>query len=332
MRTRPFQRRHRVRPLAACAGLLLGPVGDVEPDHGGCVLPGASVRVFEGSRLFDAQDGRLTLARGRTLRCDHPAARDVLGAIEVALGEGIGGAVRERLAAPLQVHLDPRLPARHAALHGIEVHVSSRDILVERAALTALPERAWRHELLHALAPAPPPASRAGQKLWLTLEEGLVAFLTDVEAGRAMEAPFVGTDAASGHAAGAEPQLLPLLEWLESPAYDPHPLAGGLARELGNLGAEAASFLDCLTLDPARVQHGASAQTVRAPLDASLPAALSELPAELVDVFVAFGARCSAEAQGHWAAALGRWWGAPPALHGSAGPPGKAAARAFESR
>lgn len=355
MLARVFQRRLGALALL-CTGLVLGPVGDVEPDRAGsCVLSGGSARVHEGSRLSDTGDGRLTLTRGRTLPCDDLAARDVLAALEAALGNGTGGAIRQTLderRAILRIHVDPRLPARQAPLGGIEVHVSSRELLVERAALAALPDRAWRHELLHALAPSPPPLSRAGRQLWLTLEEGLVAFLTDVGDGPAADtlpsAPLpAGADAADGRAADRRPQLLPLLEWLESPAYDPHPLAAGLARALENTGAEASSLLDCLTADPARVQHGASnvsssvgreaaaeaASTPRPLAHAALPvAAVSALPAELADVFAMFGARCSAGAQAPWGAALARWWGTPPARPSSEEPPGKAAARALESR
>jgi len=340
MLRRFFQPRLRSSGLAlACAGLALGPLADVEPDQGSsCALPGASARVYEGSRLFDTRDGRLGLSRGRLLACTDPAARGVLSALEKATGAGIG----ERLAAPLRVHLDPDLPARQAPLRGIEVHVSSREILVERAALAELPERAWRHEVLHALAATPPPLlSRAGRQLWLTLEEGVVAFSTDVGAGRAAEASAADADGG--------PRLLPLIEWLESSAYDPHALAAGLARELEGTGADASAFLDCLARAPAWVQHRASspsrsgareATAESAPTGLALPgaeqAALAlpqlALPVELADVFAAFGARCAAGAQAHWAAALERWWGPPPAPPGGERVFGKAAARALESR
>jgi hypothetical protein len=139
---------------------------------------------------------------------------------------------------------------------------------------------------------------------------------------------------------------LPLLEWLESPAYDPHPLAAGLARELAGTGADAASLLDCLTLEPARMQHSspralrsvereASVESTRSapqPPEGRLQAALSELPTELADVFLAFGGRCSAGAQVDWTAAIERWWGMPWASRGAPRALGKAAAPALESR
>jgi hypothetical protein len=345
MLARLFRRRlEGRRPWLVCAGLVLGLQADVEPDGAvGCELSSASVRVYEGSRLFDTREGRLTLMRGRTLPCEHPAARGVLTAIEAALGSGVGRAIRERLAAPLHVHIDPRLPARQAALGGVEVHVSSREILVAGAALQELPERAWRHELLHALAPPPPPLSRAGRQLWSTLEEGLVAFLTDGGAGAA-EMWRARPEATQARAADRRPALLPLIEWLESPAYDPHPLAAGLARELAEAGAPASSFLDCLTLEPPAVQHAvssaaaasgrqttASRRSARPQVTAAARAAPS-LPDELLEVFGAFAARCPAGAQVRWATAVERWWGAPPATPASRGPVGKAAARVLESR
>jgi hypothetical protein len=243
----------------------------------------------------------------------------VVAALRNALDEG----TRERLTAPLRVHVDPRLPARQAPLNGIEVHVSSRELLVASAALAELPAQAWRHELLHALAPAPPPLSRVGRQLWSTLEEGLVTFLTDVDGGqRAAASPMAAQDALE-HRDGSGPQLLPLIDWLESPAYDPHPLAAGLAHELARTPAEASPFLDCLTSEPARPSPE--------PGLPELGLAPAGLPTELTGVFVAFVGRCPVGAQAHWATALQHWWGAPPAP-GTGSARGKAAARGLESR
>ena len=264
--------------LGACA-LALPWAGDVEPTAPvePCPLASAaSVRVYEGSRLFAAGDA-LALVRGHALGCQEPLAARVLAPLSRALR----GFPLERLQAPLAVHVDPRLPSREAPLAAIEVHVSSRELLVRAAALEALAPEAWRHEVLHALAPPPTSSTPEAKRLWLTLEEALVTRLSEIAPG------------AEPHPEPAPLQLAgprPVDALLASPAYDPHPLAAGLARELRRELAErdAAPGLDCLGAPPA----GPSPAT---------PAA----------VFRRFMERCPAPVREGLERALGRWWPAP---------------------
>jgi hypothetical protein len=273
------------RWTATRRGLLAGALalpwaGDVAPARSvePCPLPGAaSARVYEGSRLFIAGD-ELALVRGRALACRDPLAARVLEPLSRALR----GFPLERLHAPLAVHVDPRLPSREAPLAGIEVHVSSRELLVRSAALDELPAEAWRHELLHALAPQPGVSTPEAKRLWLTLEEALVTRLVEI-------APGPGEPRREP----TPPRLdgpRPVDALLASPAYDPHPLAAGLVRELRRetSGGDAAPWLDCLGAPPS-----------------------GRSPATPAAVFRRFAERCPApvrEALGH---ALARWWPAP---------------------
>jgi hypothetical protein len=197
------------------------------------------------------------------------------------LSRGLQGFPLERLRGPLAVHVDPRLPSREAPLAGIEVHVSTRELLVRSSALEALPPEAWRHEVLHTL--APPPASDTPQvkRLWLTLEEALVTRLSEIAPG------------AEPHREPALPHLdgpRPVDALLASPAYDPHPLAASLVRELRReIAPETpALWLDCLAAPPAEQP-------------AATPAA----------VFRRFVERCPAPARQALGRALARWWPEP---------------------
>jgi hypothetical protein len=197
------------------------------------------------------------------------------------LSRALRGFPLERLHAPLAVHVDPRLPSREAPLAGIEVHVSSRELLVRASALSALPPDAWRHEVLHALAPAPASSTPEARRLWLTLEEALVTRLSEIAPGAEPHGEPTPT-----HLPGPRP----VDALLASPAYDPHALAAGLARELRRELTErdAAPGLDCLGAPPA----GGSPAT---------PAA----------VFRRFAERCPAPVREALQRALARWWPAP---------------------
>jgi hypothetical protein len=238
----------RIEALAAACLLALAAVGPAEPAPRAlmCALQLHAGRhavpalVYAGSQLVAASAERLVLVPGHAVGCQEPAATAVLQPLERAL-PGLPGAVFTR---PLEVHLDPRLPPGQAPLGGIEVHVSSRAILVASTAVRALPVNAWRHELLHVLA-APAPEHPGARHLWLALEEGLVEYLA-----RPGEAePYRHLPEAVFTAAGSAPPYW--AEALLSPGYDPHPLAAELARALAAPLAEPGpplrEWLGCLS-------------------------------------------------------------------------------------
>jgi hypothetical protein len=311
-----------IRPLALGAGVLaLSLSSDTEPDRATpCRAAASAVQIHGGSRLFDGPGERLELVRGRALACDDPRARRVLAGI----GRALADFPRERLHEPLRIHLEPRLPARQAPLSGIEVHVTSREVLLASAALGGLGPEAWRHELFHTLAAAPPPMSSAARRLWLTLEEGVVGYLTLATASAPerdareaiVESRITPTTKPLAH-------LLPLLEWLSSPAYDPHPLAAGLTRELARVGPRASleAWLDCLSATPNTERDRADSGTTAA------EAPGTRLPAPLRATFRLFIGRCSPPARAAFSTALAGWWGEPLMAE-----PGNATARHSESR
>src|SRR5688572_13448680 len=156
-----------LRTLALAAGALaLAGASDTERDESSpCRAAAVGVRVYQGSRLFEARGERLELVRGRTLDCHDARVRRVLEPLGDALLDFPGQRLRE----PLQVHLDPRLPARHAPLTGIEVHVTSREVLLASAIAGTIGPEEWRHELMHTLAATPPETGAEARRLWLTL-------------------------------------------------------------------------------------------------------------------------------------------------------------------
>jgi hypothetical protein len=309
-----------VRPLAFGAGVLaLSLSSDTEPRRATpCRSAASAVQIYEGSRLFDGPGERLELVRGRALACDDPQARRVLAEVDRALADF----PPERLREPLRIHLEPRLPARQAPLAGIEVHVTSREVLLARAALGGLGPEAWRHELFHTLAAAPPPMSSAARRLWLTLEEGVVGYLTLATGGTPeRDARDAIVDSTSTPQPSA--RLLPLLEWLSSPAYDPHPLATGLTRELARVGPRARleAWLDCLSAVPDAERDPAGSSTTAAETPGI------RLPTPLRATFRLFISRCSPPAQATFSTALAGWWGEPLMAE-----PSNATARHAESR
>jgi hypothetical protein len=309
-----------VRALALAASVLaLSASSHTQPERRTpCRAAQRAVQIYAGSRLFDGAGERLELVRGPALACDDPRARRVLVAVERALGVF----PRERLPEPLRIHIDPRLPARQAPLSGIEVHVTSREVLLASAALGELGPDVWRHELLHTLAAAPPPMSSAARRLWLTLEEGVVGYLT-LATGGATEGER--RDAVDSSLTQTKPPalLLPLLEWLSSPAYDPHPLAAGLTRQLVRVGPDAPleTWLDCLSAAPDTERDRAGFGTMAA------ESSETRLPAALTATFRLFIDRCSTPAQATFSTALAGWWGEPRMPE-----PGNATARRSESR
>lgn len=257
-------------PLAAA---LLAHADDTAREAAPCSARGTPVLVYEGSRLFEAGAAQLALARGRVMACARAST------VIAALGRALESLPSERLGAPVRVHVDPRLPSREAPVTDIEVHATSREILVAGAALAHLPAAAWTHELLHALAPPPPVASLVGRRLWLTLEEGLVSYLT-----LALE-----PNASEGVAAiGERDALTDAWEELALPEYDPHSLARGLTVELSSRAPEPQenvdALLDCLMTPPA-------------PGDTD----------KLREVAGAFVSRCGPEPARLLASATGRW-------------------------
>jgi hypothetical protein len=286
-------RAKRPRLASAAIGvgaLLLAVSSDVEPrtEQTPCRVAGLEAQVFAGSRLFDAPDERLELLAGRALGCDDAAVQRVLRAIGLALKS----LPAPRTAAPLRVHLDPRLPPRQAPLAGIEVHVSRRELLVARSMLDQLEPQAWRHELVHARASAPPEAAVELRRLWLTVEEGVVMHVasasTPFRGGPYGPAELLAAESRWVLARPSSQRVLPVQALLASAAYDPHPLAAGLAQELGReAAAPIDAWLDCLSARP------------------------PELPADaaLHDVFRTFAARCSHGTASELTAAIERWWG-----------------------
>jgi hypothetical protein len=322
------------RTIALAAGVLAlaGASDTARDDSQPCRSATVGVRVYEGSRLFDAPGKRLDLVPGRGLGCGDARVRRVLDALGAALLEF----PRQRLHEPLKVHLDPRLPARHAPLAAIEVHVTSREVLVTSAALATLAPEVWRHEVLHTLAAPPPQTSAEARRLWLTLEEGVVGYLTGATEDR--QAPGA-TDRRRSAANESMTRVLPLLEWLGSPAYDPHPLAAGLTRQLTRVTPRAPlePWLDCLAAEPAERTADSSPAGTSGTFTAPLPDALAA-------VFRAFIGRCSADVQATLSTAVAGWWGEPPTGRPLAPrpltarrpidgrQPGKAAASSPESR
>lgn len=201
-----------------------------------------SLVLHVGSRLLARGGGRLELLRGAPLPC----ADGLVQTLQAALRDARSGLPPEHLPRPLRVHVDPRLPAGEAPLSGAEVHVSSRELLVTRAALGSLPTEVWRHELLHALAAPPPPASDVARRLWLTLEEGLVQYAAQ---HTEQLAPALGGTAAPGLPLPPPP----VWEQLALPAYDPHELAQGWASELERTRPllELTAAVSCLSTPPA---------------------------------------------------------------------------------
>lgn len=316
----PSGRSPRVRSSVSRANFALGlgllaiaTAGDREPQQhmAPCRLSGVVVQVFAGSRLFEAPGDRLELVAGRPLDCASSPVRQVLAALERAVdaldetsceecaaplearlgaarGAAFDGVERTRFVAPLRVHLDPRLPSRQAPLAGIEVHVGRRELLVARSVLDDLGPEVWRHELLHTLAAPPPEGPSPTRRLWLTLEEALVAHIEQASAP-ARESPPPNAAAGSKlDGLRAAPLALPAAALLADPAYDPHPLAAGLARELARaeIAVPPAAWMDCLAALPLEQPAGAAA----------------------ADVFRAFFARCSAAPANELSSAIARWW------------------------
>jgi hypothetical protein len=319
--------------LAATSLLALAGVGPAEPplaEVERCTVHGLEAQVLAGSLLVDHGTDRLALVPGQALACTQPAAALVLVRLEQALSD----LPIEAFTRPLRIHLDPRLPPRQAPLGGVEVHVSSREILITSAALPELPAAAWRHELLHVLAAAPPELGAGSRKLWLSLEEGVVMHLdraqgtpSQTERLRAERSRAEPTARAPSAPLGDTPAPPYWALALASPSYDPHPLAAELARSLRVLEPEPelSAWLSCLSR-PAPL--GPAAAATGAGLAAS------------------FGERCPARAAALLSAAIGlETRGVPPAWQRSngeqapgAGPhpnigldAGKAAARAAES-
>ncbi len=248
--------------------LLLAPAlialrgDDLAHETATCIAGGAEAQIFRGSRLFKSGASQLALARGRTVACSSDDAAAVLA----ALGAAVESFPSDRLHGPLRVHIDPRVPHAEAPVTSIEVHATSRELLVSSGAALQLPPAAWTHELLHALAPPPPVLALAGRRLWLTLEEGLVSHLT-----AALDPGHADAAASADHH-----QLTADWEQLALPEFDPHALAAGFTHELqrGNQNLQAPKMfeglLDCL-----------AAQTKPAPAE------------KLRDVARAFVARCA---------------------------------------
>jgi hypothetical protein len=265
-------------PLALLLGSNLVSDRDASADAvTACWVRGVRVEVYAGSELARASASQLALVRGRALPCASGHARAVSGAIAQVLG----AVPALQLSEPLRVHVDPRLPARQAPVNGIEVHASSREILLDAGALFELPLAAWRHELFHAVSAPPPVTALAPRQLWLTLEEGLVGYLTFLtEPGAGARGRF-----------GVEPGFVPAWEELGGDAFDPHPLARQLTRELIETAPRlsAAAWLDCARAQP-------------------LPAGGSEA---LHDVALGFVSRCALPARQALAAAASRWLPGP---------------------
>jgi hypothetical protein len=311
--------------------LALAAASDAAPQQPAapCRVSGVGVQVLASSRLFDAPNDRLELLGGRQLDCSDPNARQVLAAIDEALQgapqralvQALQASASARAGSPLRVPLDPRLPPRQAPLAGIEVQVSRRELLVAASALSELGPEVWRHELLHAIAATPPEASSEMRRLWLTVEEGLVAHVAQLatevrrearpSATPRLEPGMFGLGALPSSGALSR-RALPASALLASPAYDPHPLAAGLIRELSiEPSVPVEAWLDCLSAPPSPL-----------PTDATSS-----------DVFRAFVDRGSAEAAQSLSAAIGRWWvDAELPAHRVASARRNATARAGESR
>lgn len=302
--------------------VALSPASDSQPSSnaGICEVAGVSVETIEGSRLLQADCERLALVRGRALDCQHPRSRRVLAAIADAVAawhlEGSPGPLsRQRLPRPVRVHVDPRLPARQAPIAGIEVHVTSGEVLVTSGALATLGAEVWQHELLHVLAARPPDVTPVARRLWLTLEEGVVEYLAlsrsrGADGGRsgALSVPSAAPALRLGVAPLPAPPL-PVLALLASPAYDPHRLAGALARELERVESRPAleRWLCCLAAVPST--PGDSLQDsveARGADGGTVPG--SEALAQVLQLFTS---RCSLDTASLLSAALGRWWDMP---------------------
>jgi hypothetical protein len=209
---------------------------EVPRAHALCTARGVGVEIVSGSRLRSGAGERMDLQRGWSVECQTPRARAVLARID----EAVQLPWLRRLQQPIIVHLDPQLPPGQAKIRGIEVHATSREILVATERLAELGAGVWRHELFHTLASPLPLGSRVARRVALTLEEGLVQHATRL-------AGNPGDVEASACSGWVDPECA---EWeqLALPAYDPHPLAAGLACELSRAEPplDAVGSLDCL--------------------------------------------------------------------------------------
>jgi hypothetical protein len=302
--------------------VALSPASDSPPSSGVsiCEAAGVSVETIEGSRLLQADRERLALMRGRALDCQHPRSRRVLAAIADAVAawhlEGSPGPVsRQRLSRAVRVHVDPRLPARQAPIAGIEVHVTSGEVLVTSEALATLGAEVWQHELLHVLAARPPDVSPVARRLWLTLEEGVIEYLAlsrsgdaDGDRSAALSMPAAPPALRLGVAPLPTPPL-PALALLASPAYDPHRLAGALARELERVESRPAleRWLCCLAAVPSTAGDSLR-ESLETPGGDGGTAPGSEALAQVLQLFTS---RCSLDTASLLSAALDRWWDMP---------------------
>jgi hypothetical protein len=157
----------------------------------------------------------------------------------------------------------------------------------------------------------------------LTLEEAVVQHLASGRSHDAGDATSVtrSTAAPDVSPGSLPPPPLPALALLASPAYDPHPLAGALARELERVEPQPPldRWLSCLVALPEAPAGSSQEWLAGGPVmngDAPLG---SEPLAQLLRLFTS---RCSPDTASALSAALGRGWGLPRAKRGPRGEPG----------
>jgi hypothetical protein len=146
----------------------------------------------------------------------------------------------------------------------------------------------------------------------LTLEEAVVQYLASSRLHDAGNATSVtrSTAAPDARPGSLPPPPLPALSLLASPAYDPHPLAGALARELERADShpELEGWLSCLAAVP-EAPGGSSEERLAMAPDMSRDTLLG--PEALGQVLRLFTSRCSPDTASALSAALARGWRLP---------------------
>jgi hypothetical protein len=268
--------RPAVKTMPLLAGVLLSwGCREARP----CDVADTVVEVRTGSELHAHPEARLRLEPGELAGCESSDVTLLLQQLQSAL---------RAFPIPLErlrVHLDPRLPEGHARLRKIEVHVGSREVLLETKALPDLSTFVWHHELCHVVA-QPPPDKTVARRVRLTIDEALA----DQVAARLAVAGERATDVRLPPSADLLGSTHSSLAWelLGEPRYDPHVLAPALAQELQQLGdlLDAEASLQCLG-----ARQSSAAET---------SSKVREVAQAVVD-------RCPADVRDAMRGALGRW-------------------------
>lgn len=213
-----------------------------------CLVGTTRVEYYEDSRLLAVTASERQLDRGDLLDCSE---------VDAATRDGLQRALQRfpRELSLLRVHLDPALPPNDLALRVAEVHLGTRELLVDRSRLKKLGLGIWLHEFVHVVADEPP-SHLVARRVWLTVEEALADRVAETLVDQRLPARAAGRDA---RAAASD---LPW-ELLAESNYDPHWLAPELAEllSLGEFELSVEQALDCL--DERRPRPASAATTTK---------------------------------------------------------------------